>query len=302
MPSGVMLATLCLNEQEWLPRLYEQHKAWPGLLRWIFVEACDVSFNDANPGCATADGLSTDGTTEFLQNLIQKDPRVTHVRYGWADHADPALRKIGPRNAYWQLAAAVQPEVVVVLDADEFYVHADQPRVLQLVRRRDQATFDSWTLPKREIWRPPSIADRPLLELEVTEGFWKIPCCHWFRWSPGVGHRDCHNTPQRPDGTYINDKINTLHDREWIAPDSPKAREFYLPQMLHLGYASAVGTRRAKAAYYSQRGEAADKLRRWYVESRESWFSWKPGDVLPHEAKVITYVGPVPEILMGKAG
>src|SRR4051794_7463634 len=36
---SVLLATLCINEMEWLPRLYEQHKDWPGMAGWVFVEA-----------------------------------------------------------------------------------------------------------------------------------------------------------------------------------------------------------------------------------------------------------------------
>ena len=37
----IALATLALNEMEWLPLLWEQHRAWPGMVRWVFVEAAD---------------------------------------------------------------------------------------------------------------------------------------------------------------------------------------------------------------------------------------------------------------------
>ena len=33
----IMLATMCLNEMQWLPFLFKQHKDWPGLVSWTFV-------------------------------------------------------------------------------------------------------------------------------------------------------------------------------------------------------------------------------------------------------------------------
>ena len=45
----IVLATLLLNEMEWLPKLYEQHKDWPGLCGWVFVEAADRVYANVNP-------------------------------------------------------------------------------------------------------------------------------------------------------------------------------------------------------------------------------------------------------------
>ena len=72
----VALCTLCLNEMEWLARLYEQHRNWPGLLKWVFVEAADVVYAKTNPDMVTSFGLSVDGTSDYLRNLSREDSRI----------------------------------------------------------------------------------------------------------------------------------------------------------------------------------------------------------------------------------
>ena len=278
---SILLGTLCLNELEWLPRLYEQHRNWPGLTKWVFVEAADRTFATCNPQLVSKDGLSTDSTTEFLESLAKQDDRVLHIKYGFADHPDPALCKIAARDQYWKVADLVRPEFVVSADGDEFYTHDDQGRLVEYMRR--QPAYTGFTFPRREIWRPPSIANGPLFRYEVVGGFWGIPCCHWWRWSPGAGHRGCHNTPQDADGSYLNDRLIQLHK-------DPTA-----PQMIHCGYAAKASSRLPKVKYYEVRGEAVDPERRWYTASRALWAGWQVGDTLPKGAKVVEYTGPVPE-------
>lgn len=282
---GVLLATLCLNEMEWLPHLYAQHRDWPDLAAWVFVEAADRVYAEVNSTRVTAGGLSVDGTSEFLADLQGRDPRVTYIPHGFTDHKDPAKGKIDARQRYMDVAARVQPEFVIVLDADEFYTREDQGRLLDVMRRMRE--FASFIFPKREIWRPPAIAHEPLFRYEVVGGFWGIACCHWWRWSPGVRYGDCHNTPEDAEGRPLNDLRAELH----VGKVS-----HVVPQMLHLGYAASREMRLAKNLYYSTRGEAVDKQRAWYVNSRSAWDAWKPGRRLPMDAQVVTYQGPVPEV------
>ena len=63
-----------------------------------------------------------------------------------------------------------------------------------------------------------------------------------------------------------------------------------------MAFASEAVKRQAKHDYYKARGELLDRKRRWYVESRQAFSWWKPGDELPRGAKVTTYGGPVPEV------
>lgn len=281
---GVMLATLCLNEMEHLPALVEQHRGWPDLGRWVFVEAADRAYADANPGMVSPAGLSVDGTGEFLAKLAASDGRVVYVRHGFTADPDPAKGKCVARQRYLDVADEVRPEFVISLDADEFYTSGHQQLILDRMRSRpDRVCF---VFHRREVWRPPSVANEPLFSREVVGGFWGIPCCHWWRFVPGMHHRDCHNTPTAPDGKPMNENPLFL-----TGPDDP--------QMVHLGFAASEASRRAKHNYYVGRGEGTTDFRGWYVDSRRAWFSWRPGDELPNDAQVVPYRGPVPEVFRG---
>lgn len=282
---SVVLTTICLNEMEWLPKLWEQHHDWPELLHWVFVEGADRVYAQCNPELVTESGLSTDGTSEFLSELPFRDRRVTYIPLGFCDDVDPAKGKRAARQRCLDIVNQWQPEFFIHLDADEFYTKEHQGRLLEIMR--DLQGHDSFVFPKREIWHPPPIADAPLFAYEAIGGFWGIPCCHWWRWHPGLNHNDCHNTPSRADGKPLN--ITGVDVRD--------LRERYqdLPQMIHMGYAANAITRRAKVRYYEERGEKTDENRKWYVQSRAAWRRWTPGSKLPHKAEVVEYTGPIPE-------
>lgn len=279
---SVLLGTICLNEMEWLPRLVQQHRHWPDVVRWVFVEAADSEYARINPELVSPEGLSVDGTSEFLRDLAATNPKVVYIPHGVSHHSDPAKCKIPARQRYMDVAAEVGPQFLVVLDADEFYTYQDQERLITYMRRHPQ--YDSFIFPRRDIWRPPSIIDQPLMQYEVVDGFWGIPCCHWWRWGPGVCYKDCHNTPERADGTPLNSRRVYLH------------KDPGMPQMVHMGFAAERRMRAAKNRYYAGRGEAHDKERRWYVKSRKYFETWRPRTSLPNGAKVIPYNGPVPEV------
>lgn len=280
MPGGVMLATLCLNEMEWLPRLWQQHRDWPELACWCFVEGSDRVYAEASPEMVDAHGLSVDGTTAYLEHLLEESDKVRHLVIDTVGGDDPAQNKCLMRQHYLDAAEEVKPEFLIVLDADEFYTKDDQKLILDWMRSAPK--FAGYIFRRREIWRPPSLKDRPLLEHEVVGGFWDIPCCHWWRWRPGMRHDANHNTPFPAAGRVPMAKFVAV----------PGA-----PQMVHLGFASRPKTRLAKNRYYAERGEAADPKRSWYVESRAAWVEWKPGDSLPRGARVSYYDGPRPEAL-----
>lgn len=287
---SVLLGTLCLGEMQWLPMLWEQHRDWPGLAKWVFVESADVEYARVNPDHVSPEGLSVDGTTEFLEGLAERDPRVIHIRHGFSSHRDPAVGKAAARQRYLDVAEEVRPEYVLAVDADEFYTREDQAKLLQVMDER--RSYRAFTFPRREIWRPPCWADRPLFDCEVVGGFWQIPCGHWFRWSPGMHYADCHNTPVDARGRHLNNRLLHLHDKA----DTPG-----LPQMVHLGFAAKLESRVAKHRYYAGRGEDRDRQRKWYVHSRAAWETWQPGEELPRGAKVIPYQGPVPEVFRAPA-
>lgn len=280
---SVQLCTLLLNEEEWIESSYTQHMNWPGLKRWVFVHGADVEYGKASPDMVTKDGLSIDRTAQILDQIQSQDSRITVIHHGWMGSDDKAQCKVVGRSRYIDVARDVAPDFLICLDQDEFYTHADQQRVIDLMAR-DSKVY-AWTFPKREIWRPPSIADQPLFQYEVKGGFWDIPCCHWWRWCPDLRYSNVdHNIPVRGAGTSLRKDMRCYHKFN------------NAPELIHLGFSASEKTRQAKIRYYADRGEATDPKRQWYVESRAMWKDWKPGDVLPKGANVVPFSGVIPEV------
>lgn len=277
----IMLATLALNEMEWLPALWEQHREWPGLVGWVFIEAADRVYASASPEMVTACGLSTDGTSEWLQDLSGQFRGVRYRAFGFTGGSG-AQGKCEARNAYLEIADELKPTWVIVLDADEFYTREGQARVttcLDAMRARRLVT-----LRQRHIWRPASIAGSPLFDLEVLGAYWDVPHIRIWPWYRGMRHRGNHNKPVRIAGASMLPSLR--YDR------TPGA-----PECVHTGFASEPVGREAKHRYYIARGEGPSDGRAMYVRCRAAWESWRPGVSLPDGARVVPYEGPVPEAL-----
>ncbi len=279
---SILLGTLCLNEMEHLPRLYEQHKDWPGLTKWVFVESADQVYAQTNPRLVTSEGLSVDGTTQFLTELAMKDPRVVHIRHGFSIHIDPAQGKVQSRNRYLIAAEEVKPTFIFVLDADEYYTQEHQHEVVRLMEQ-DRAMYTAFLFRQRHIWHPKSIADQPLFALEVRGAYWAVPHCRGWLWIPGMRYENNHNTPIA--------KGRGLDSRMMRYDRIPAT-----PECIHLGFASNLELRTAKHKYYVARGEGVRDGRKKYVDCRSIFERWVPGKKMPHNAEVIPYNGPIPEV------
>ena len=283
---SVALCTLAINEMEWLPKLYEQHKDWPGLVKWVFVESADRVYAETNPGMASPQGLSVDGTSEFLKELQEQDQRVVYIPYGFSKHSNPAQGKCDSRSQYLYALESVKPDLIWVLDADEFYRHQAQADISQLMGMYLPRGFTAFCFRYRSPWRPPAYTKFPLFTYEVLGGFWEIPLCRGWRWLPGMRYSKNHNTPETSSGVLLDARMYRF-DKVY--------RPGY-PECAHLSYASSLWARRAKHRYYAARGEGKVDFRGWYVESRAAWEVWDPEKtVLPHGAHVVPYAGPVPE-------
>lgn len=302
MPPRIMLATLCLNEMQWLPYLYAQHKDWPGMTAWVFVEAADVVYQQTNPDLVSPEGLSVDDTTDYLSYLAQSNSSIVHVRHGLTSHPkDPAQGKCAARDRYLELADDIKPDYLIVLDSDEFYTFDTQCVLPHWLNRHPNHT--GFCFRHREVWYPPSAqrafekANALAIEdyssrlwantfsREVVGGFWSIPYCRVWRWHKGMRYVSNHNTPE-----VMGSPLDRMLKRYDTRDDAP--------QFVHLGFASRLLHRRAKNDYYRARGEGSEKDQRrgWYVESRKAWETWQEGDELPNGARVIPYNGPIPEV------
>jgi hypothetical protein len=275
------LCTLVLNEMEWLPKLYEQHKNWPGVEKWVFVESADRIYAETNPDMVSPEGLSVDGTTEFLSELALADSRVTHIKHGFCSAKDKAQGKCEARDQYLRAITDMDfhPNYFIVLDADEFYPFECQTDINYLLPK---TLGNGFAFRHREIWYPQYLQDRqaPMFDFEVSGGFWDIPYCRVWRWYRGL-HYGNHNTPFIGK-TSLDLRLNRM-------------TQDGLPYMVHMGFASQLKTRAAKNRYYEARGEAVDRKRSWYCESRQCFETWEPKMDLPRGAKVSFYTGLIPE-------
>src|ERR1044072_5304039 len=274
---SLILGTLCLNEMEWLPRLYEQHKDWPDLCKWIFVESADKVYAETNPHMVSSGGLSGGGTTEYLQEVVQKDERVIHVRDGFSCQTVPEQCKVKAREGYLDVAYEVKPGFVYVLDADEFYSKYNQASILRFMRGR--RAVNGFVFKQRHIWHPPCLEGENLFNYEVVGGYWDVPHARGWRWRKGMHYRDDHNTPYG-----------------YLPTQFDKLPADCLNYCCHMGFAPGVLARMAKHKYYVATGDGAEggkvgKRRAMYVRCRSAYESWQPGKELPHGARVITYAG-----------
>jgi hypothetical protein len=279
----VVLATLCLNEMEWLPQLYQQHKDWPGLVQWVFVEAADRVYAETNPELVSSSGLSVDGTTDYLSNLQDDTYLVRHVRFGIASHADPAQGKCTARQAYLDICDTLRPQVLIVIDADEFYTLAHQQHINDICQRSLKPSCRGICFKQRHIWYPISLREKGVSPLgyEVSGGYWDVPHVRVWIWKPGMHYAGNHNTPIYPG---VMPPLRRLD------------RNPGMPQCVHMGFASDPRLRKAKHQYYIARGEGKVDRRQMYVDCRAAFDSWEPGRPLPHNACVVPYNGPVPEV------
>lgn len=279
-----MLASIMLNEADMLLACYLAHIHWPGYKKWVMVEGAARSYAEANQDAVTDAGLSTDNTAEIMQRLLV-DRRLLHIKHGWAD-GEPGQQKCALRNRYLEVADQIQPDYVVVIDLDEYYLSHDQRAINHLLANPKNQQFGAFMLKQRHLWRPPSIQHLPLTSFEIVGGYFDVPHCRIWRWKNGMRHIRNHNTPE-VDGHFLNEQQFRGGDKD--------------PQVIHLGFARKPEHRGRTNRYYVQRGEGTKEAdgsnRSMYVECRAAWEGWKEGAPLPHGMTVIPFSMPYSESL-----
>jgi len=292
----IVLVTIVLNEEVFIQPQLTQHIDWPGVVAWIWVEGATGLYAERHSDSINTFGLSVDKTSELLQRASRiysvdsakrnHHPIVYYIPFGFSDDFEKEMgdQKAVLRNVYCEICDEINPDILVVIDADEFYTSEDQLRINKLVK--DFPAYDAWILRQRHIWRPSSIQDNSLFDLEVIGGYWNISHCRIWRWKRGSRYFFNHNLLHYP---YIkNDKIKyfryTIDEKSVVS----------LPECIHLGFARELEHRKRTNDYYVYRGEGQEpkgRNRQMYVDCRKAWEDWQPGDTLPHGAKIISYVG-----------
>lgn len=296
------ICTLVLNEMEWLEKLYEQHNKFPNLIKWIFVESADTVYAETNPTLVSKEGLSVDGTTEYLTELAKQDSRVTHIKHGICKNRDAAQGKCEARNKYLECIDNQQekPDFILVLDADEFWPISSQERL------EEWLTSDSrkyaFSFKHREIWHTPYHKQNniPLFTQEVVGGFWDIIYFRAWKYFRGMRYHTNHNTPESRSIGLLTNYPKDHRKYKFIEgtkfKDSNKVVS--VPEFIHMGFAAQHKIRKAKNEYYKARGEGRTDKRGWYVDSRAAWETWTPNIVLPKGALVKHYTGQIPECFL----
>lgn len=284
----ICICTLVLNEIQWLEKLYTQHRNWEGLVKWIFVESADRVYAETNPTLVSKEGLSVDGTTEYLEKLASEDPRIVHIKYGFCSSQDRAQGKCEARSQYLKEMESIRPDYFIVVDADEFYPKTSQASINEILEKPGRDRMWSLCLKHREIWFPPfyqKLQYLPRFSYEVVGGFWSIPYCRIWKWFPNLSYLN-HNTPSMSAACPLDRYMRRLDGVESS------------PYFVHTGFASKLETRAAKNRYYEERGEKVDRRRSWYCDSRKAFETWTPETVLPKGARVIPYTGIIPECFL----
>ncbi len=187
------------------------------------------------------------------------------------------------------MANEKHPEFVWICDADEFYTKFAQKHIhkkMWHLQSQFPNKYTGFIFGLRSMWRPPSMADQPLCKYEAVGCLWSVIICRGWLWMPGMQYLHDHNSPCDADGVSLNRSMARLDN------SNPRL------DCLHMGYTSAIKTREAKRAYYEHRGEGKVDHRQKYVDCRRAYENYKFGDELPHGARVVEYVGDVPECFL----
>lgn len=267
---------IALNEAEYLRSTLDQVYHWDACHEIIIVEGSDRLYPKEH---LSPDGLSGDGTTEIIRNYPDPKKKIKYISGVYTD-------KIEQRNEY---AKRITGNYALILDADEFYTRDDLDRIVQDAEANPEVelfTFDfSHDLSQRtyyHLWYN--------FQQHVLGGYWDIPHNRIYKWTPGTLYKDGdHNHPVKPNGAkMIAPRVKALASRA---------------KCIHTGFAKSVRNQKDKNKYYQDRGEGKESnpelraRRQMYIDCRLAYENWVPGKGLPHDASVLAFGAPLPEVL-----
>lgn len=276
-PPKFSVCLIALNEAEYIEYNLKQIYDWDCCHEIIIVEGSVALYPKEN---LSPDGLSGDGTTKLLKDFPDPQNKIKYVSGTFKD-------KIEQRNEY---AKRVTGTHVLVLDADEFYTTESLELLKQDVMQHPNAelfAFDfSQNMSKRtyfHLWYS--------FKQHAVGGYWDVPHNRIYKWTPGTTYTgNDHNHPTKPDGKkMIAYNVKTVETRA---------------KCVHTGFAKSVKNQKDKNAFYVNRGEGKEKdpkvraRRQMYVDCRRAYEKWKPGQKLPHGAKVLAFDEVLPESLL----
>lgn len=268
------ICTIALNEEEYIENVLRNFYDWECCHQIIIVEGAVKLYPKDN----VKKGHSTDRTIEIIKNFPDPQNKIVLVQGEWKN-------KMEQRSQY---AKRITGDYMFVVDADECYIKAD----LDILKN------EVLSKPNVELWRfnqDPNPSRRGIIHFwhgidkHVIGGYWNVPHNRIYKFSKGLRYTTNHNHPAKKNGkAVVKDNVKT---------ETTKIKCY------HLGFSKCKQNMADKIQFYKNRGEGKEKnpqlrkRRQMYVDCRDAWFNWKPGNKLPHGAKVLPYNGPLPEVL-----
>lgn len=264
----IVIGMIVLNEEEYLLKNLQQHYRHAHEI--IIVEGADRLYPSDR---VTKSGLSTDSTAEVITSFPDPAGKIKFVQHGWTKMGGPNA-KCELRNRYLELIT--ERSILIVIDADEFYLHKDLDAVIDTINKRK--VLDAYQLPQIHFWKDTTRF--------VTGGYFDVPHTRFWVVQPGDRYTRDHNYPCRGDRALRNGIVR-LKKRRVVKNGSGEMVK--LPCCFHFGFVKKRTNMADKQKYYENRGEKRTRYRNF--RCRNSWFS----DQLHHGMACHNYDGPLPE-------
>lgn len=265
----ITFGTILLNEAKFIGMNLIQHYDFCD--QWILVEGACQGYPTRK---VTSNGLSMDNSAS--QILIFPDPldKIRLIQHGWTKSAGENA-KSELRNQYIKYCKG---EFLVVVDADEFYIHDDLK--LAIAGFEDPKVY-AITLPQIHFWKN--------INNFITGEYYDIAHTRIYRYIAGMKYITNHNFPE------IGGKTGPMLGHKKIPRTMKKNKDsayrYEEPCCYHMGFAKDADDMRDKSDYYINRGEAT--TRPVTTSSRDAWFT----DNLPEKCAVYKWNGALPEVL-----
>lgn len=268
----ISFGTILLNEEKFIAQNLCQHYTLCD--EWILVEGACKGYPERK---VSTGGLSLDKTNLIINLFPDPESKIIYVQHGWTKAlGEDAKSEL--RNEY---ISRVKGEYLIVIDADEFYLHED---LIQAVTDLEtKINVNAVVLPQVHFWKNSTQF--------ITGDYYDISHTRIFRNLPGMKYIKNHNFPEL-GGKFIHVlgqikyprtiKKNEIHSNSYIY-DGPKC--------YHMGFAKDYDDMKDKTDYYINRGES--KTRPETTRSRAAWFD----DELPKSCEIRLWGGNIPKYL-----
>jgi hypothetical protein len=268
---SVGFGTILLNEEKYIFDNLMQHYDW--CHQWALIEGACLGYPERK---VSKEGLSLDKTADLIKCFPDPDGKLVHIQHGWTKSGGEDA-KSELRNRYLQV---VNTDVLVVVDADEFYLEDDLKKGISSINSEKSFAV---TLPQVHFWRT--------TDQFITGEYYDISHTRIYKNLRGMKYVRNHNFPEL-GGKFLTE-MGHFKFKRTVDSVSDGMFTYREPKCYHMGFAKDYDDMKDKSDYYVNRGEK--ETRASTTKSRAAWFD---GD-LPAKCKVRGWGGVTPQALQG---